>query len=214
MIGIYKITNSKGKIYIGQSVNIEIRFLKYKQLNCKRQPKLYFSLKKYGVENHIFEIIEECSIELLDEREIYWGELYNVLEEGLNLKLGKGNHSLSQETKDKISKSMLGKKKTQEHCDNLSIAKKGIPSKRKGKPDLKQRGVPKPGVSEKKKGKSNPGAGPKSGNSIINKKTNIIYNSIKECMDCEKISKRRMFLLLQQVDSCYKYINRNYWKQN
>ena len=37
MIGIYKITNPKGKIYIGQSINIENRFKVYKRYNCKGQ---------------------------------------------------------------------------------------------------------------------------------------------------------------------------------
>jgi group I intron endonuclease len=61
MIGIYKITSPTNKIYIGQSVDIERRFKEYKRLNCKKQTKLYFSLKKHGVENHVFEILEECS---------------------------------------------------------------------------------------------------------------------------------------------------------
>ena len=49
MQGIYKITNPKGKIYIGQSVNIEKRFSSYKSIrNCHYQIKLFNSLKKYG----------------------------------------------------------------------------------------------------------------------------------------------------------------------
>jgi hypothetical protein len=35
MIGIYKIINPNGRIYIGQSTNIEGRWTKYKQLACK-----------------------------------------------------------------------------------------------------------------------------------------------------------------------------------
>jgi len=86
IIGIYKITNPKGKIYVGQSTDVENRFKYYKKLQCKGQQKLYNSLKKYGPENHNFEKIEECSVELLNEREIYWGNFYNVIKEGLNLK--------------------------------------------------------------------------------------------------------------------------------
>lgn len=48
MIGIYKITSPSGKIYIGQSVNIERRFLDYKKSLKKSQIKLYNSIKKYG----------------------------------------------------------------------------------------------------------------------------------------------------------------------
>lgn len=57
MIGIYKITNPNGKIYIGQSTNIDKRFYRYKRLECKGQIKLYNSLKKYGWDAHIIEII-------------------------------------------------------------------------------------------------------------------------------------------------------------
>lgn len=112
MIGIYKITNPNKRIYIGQSTNIEGRWLKYKQLSCKDQPSLYSSLKKYGPENHIFEIIEECNVEQLDEREIYWGQHYNALSEaGLNLKLGESNGYYSDETKQKMSIAHKGNQK-------------------------------------------------------------------------------------------------------
>jgi len=47
MVGIYKITSPSGKIYIGQSINIEKTWkYRYKNLNaCKRQTILYNSLK-------------------------------------------------------------------------------------------------------------------------------------------------------------------------
>lgn len=87
MIGIYKITNPKGKVYIGQAVDITRRENVYKRLNCKGQIKLYNSLLKYGFSEHIFEVVEECNVEELNERERHWQDFYNVLEEGLNLKL-------------------------------------------------------------------------------------------------------------------------------
>jgi group I intron endonuclease len=87
MIGIYKITSPTNKIYIGQSINIEKRFLDYKKLRCKSQIALYNSFVKHGIETHLFEIIEDCEIELLNERERYWQDFYNVLESGLNCKL-------------------------------------------------------------------------------------------------------------------------------
>lgn len=209
-IGIYKITNPNNKIYIGQSVNIEERFKKYIKVHNKRQIKLYNSLQKYGPENHIFEIVEECSLEQLNEREIYWGIVFNVLgEDGLNLRLGKGRGSCGETTKLKISNSLLGKKKSKNHCINLSNAKKGIPSKRKNKPDLKQKGKPKPGAGGKNKSKQ--GAGPKTGNSIKDTYTNIIYHSIKECMDILKISKKKMFLMLKNQER-FIYLNKNYYK--
>ena len=103
MIGIYKITNPNNKIYIGQSTNIENRKYYYISVKCNKQLKLYNSLKKYGWDKHVFEIVEECSLEQLNEREIYWGEYYNVLgEDGLNLRLGDARGKCSEEMKLKI----------------------------------------------------------------------------------------------------------------
>ena len=135
MVGIYKISNPNGRIYIGQSTNIELRWGKYSKLHCKDQPSLYLSLKKHGWENHIKEIIEECKATDLDSREIYWGEYYNVLSnKHLNNRLGRGFGSYdSEETKIKKSLCHLGRENywlkdkplTQEHKDKISKAKTG-----------------------------------------------------------------------------------------
>jgi group I intron endonuclease len=74
--GIYKITNPKGKVYIGQSVNIYSRKRKYITNNVKGQPLINRSISKYGWENHIFDIIEESPLEQLNERETYWKQYY------------------------------------------------------------------------------------------------------------------------------------------
>ena len=76
MVGIYKITNQiNQKTYIGQSNDIERRFSQhkspYEQKRFSEKP-LYKAFAKYGIENFTFEIIEECSVELLNEREKYW----------------------------------------------------------------------------------------------------------------------------------------------
>ena len=111
-MGIYKITNPNGKIYIGSSIRIEKRWISYNSLN-KKQPKLFYSFQKYGKNNHIFEIIEECSKENLYKRENYWGKYFNVLEEGLNCFLpGYENikSEVSKDTKLKLSISQKGLK--------------------------------------------------------------------------------------------------------
>jgi group I intron endonuclease len=120
IIGIYKITSPSGKIYIGQSTNIKKRFKHYKQLyNCKSQIKLYRSLIKYSPENHKFEIIEECTLEQLNERERYFQDYYNTIgKNGLNCKLTKTKDKsglLSDETLCKMSKSMIGKNIGKKH---------------------------------------------------------------------------------------------------
>ncbi len=108
MIGVYKIVNPKGKIYIGQSIDIESRWSYYFNLNCKGQTKLYNSLKKYGPENHIFEVLEECKVENLLDVETFYKLQYDTLNEGLNCRIdGKFGYD-SQETKLRKSKSKLG----------------------------------------------------------------------------------------------------------
>lgn len=83
MIGIYKITNTiNGKMYIGQSVDITRRWRQHK--NSELDYPLYKAFKKYGIENFIFEILEECSITMLNERERYYIQLYDSCRCGYN----------------------------------------------------------------------------------------------------------------------------------
>ena len=83
MKGIYKITNPRGKVYIGQSINVERRFQEYKKLRCREQLLIFESLAKYGWLNHKFEILEEC--ENLNEREQYWIKEYDTNNLSLNI---------------------------------------------------------------------------------------------------------------------------------
>lgn len=108
MIGIYKITSPSGRIYIGQSIDIEDRWSDYFNLqNCNRQPRLYRSFLKYNVKNHIFEKIEECEENKLNNRERYWQDYYNVTgKNGMNCRLQKSDDKsgrLSEITKKKLS---------------------------------------------------------------------------------------------------------------
>lgn len=130
MVGIYKITNPKGKIYIGQSTNIQNRFKQYKSPHFKKQYKLFYSIEKYGYNSHVFEVLEECSESVLNIRERYWQDFYNVLQEGLNLHLTKTESKPakhSEETKQKIKESLIGRVMTDEHKKRLSIARMALP---------------------------------------------------------------------------------------
>ena len=203
-MGIYKITSPSNKIYVGQSINIEKRFKQYKRLDCKKQPKIYNSLVKHGVELHQFEIIEKCKLNELNKREQYWKQYYNTINEGLNCELfdiGQGYRS--DEVKIKISNSLKGKPKSQEHCLNLSKSKIGIPSKRKDKPDLKQKGVSKPTAGGK--GKPKVGAGPKEGKHIIDTQTGEIFLSVKECKNKFNIHLRKMYSILKDPKGRFQY---------
>jgi group I intron endonuclease len=125
MIGIYKITNPTKGIYIGQSVNIEKRFKTYKLNNCKSQRALYNSFLKYGITKHKFEILCECNIEELNDKERYYQDLYSVLNgKGLNCRLttskDKSGH-LSMFTKIKIKESNIGKNLGKKHTDEAKV---------------------------------------------------------------------------------------------
>ena len=90
MIAIYKITNTtNGKCYIGQSRDIEARRAKHLSA-YKSYPEweLYRAFKKYGVGAFSFEVIEECTIEELNEREIYWIAHFDSFNNGYNMTLG------------------------------------------------------------------------------------------------------------------------------
>lgn len=91
MIGIYKITKKEnGKSYIGQSNDIERRFKEHK---TKTDIPVELAIKKYGASAFDFEVLEECSLSLLDEREVYWIAYYNTyLGFGYNCNLGGGNN--------------------------------------------------------------------------------------------------------------------------
>lgn len=115
IIGIYKITNPNGKIYIGQSSDINNRKYFYKYLKCYKQPIIYSSLLKYGWEQHKFNIVEECKWEDLNLRERYWQEYYNVIgPDGLNCML-----TNTDELPRKLSEEALLRKK--ETCQKRPI---------------------------------------------------------------------------------------------
>ncbi len=134
--GIYKITSPSGKIYIGQSVNLQIRLKKYKNKDCKTQTKLFNSIVKYGVGSHDFKIIEYCEVQYLNQKERYWQEFYNCVIKGLNCRLTKTSDksgSISEETKIKLHILNKGKIISEEVKIKMSLSKKGIKSHRKGK---------------------------------------------------------------------------------
>lgn len=95
MWGIYKITFSNQKSYIGQSSNLKRRMREYKnwKKHCKNQTALYAAFEKYGYENAKFTMIYESSDKLnqniLDELEIKYIKEYNTLTpNGYNIKTG------------------------------------------------------------------------------------------------------------------------------
>jgi len=120
--GIYKITNSlnTSKIYIGSSKDVDRRFRQHINL-LKRgvhdNKKLQYAVNKYGIDNFVFECIEECTEELLIEREQYFMDTLNPW---YNISKTAGRTS--------------GYIHTQEAKHKMSLAKKGKPPSNKGIP--------------------------------------------------------------------------------
>ncbi len=120
-----------GKIYVGSAVDVDRRFYRYKSFDCKGQLKIYRSLLKYGIENHIFEIVWSGLLEEMYKYETLIGWGFNVLEKetGLNLQLPKWGDKyicVSEETIEKLSKANKGRVKSKKERENISIARIGI----------------------------------------------------------------------------------------
>lgn len=87
MIGIYKITNKiNGKAYVGQSKHIKRRWREH--VNGLENSTIGNAIKKYGEENFSFEILESCSIEELNDREIYYIDKLDTYGKGYNVTTG------------------------------------------------------------------------------------------------------------------------------
>ena len=131
MIGIYKITSPSGRVYIGQSRQIEKRLKNYSGAWCKGQVKLYNSIMKYGWINHAFEVIEECLFEELNIKERFWQEHYNCLEEGLNCQYTQTDILplvLSLGSRINKSLSQKGSIRTEQHKAKISNGLKALNS--------------------------------------------------------------------------------------
>ena len=89
--GIYKITNLiNGKIYIGQSRCIYRRWVSHRRAakDNSNQTLLYKAMRKYGLENFLFEIEEECSPDQLNDKEAYYMYHYNCFSpNGYNIRI-------------------------------------------------------------------------------------------------------------------------------
>lgn len=92
---IYKITNKvNGKSYIGQTrYSLEFRWRQH--IHKKDNTYFHNALRKYGINNFSIEIIEECEISKLNEREIFYIAKFNTFKDGYNLTIGgDGNRRL------------------------------------------------------------------------------------------------------------------------
>lgn len=134
--GIYYIKNLvNNKYYIGQSHDIYKRWIREKKYlrsdNTAWNAHLQNAWKKYGEDNFEFAIIEECTIENLDEREIYWIQFFDSFNNGYNKTIGgsgmrgivpwnKGQ-TMSEEYRRCLSEAHKGYQHTDEQKEKLRI---------------------------------------------------------------------------------------------
>lgn len=101
MIGIYKFENLiNGRCYIGQSVDIERRYRDHlsraqNESSSEYESSFHKAIRKYGINNFSFVILEECNKTLLNEREIYWISYYDSYANGYNETTGGNNQEQS-----------------------------------------------------------------------------------------------------------------------
>lgn len=121
MIGIYKFTNIiTGQSYIGQSRNIHKRYIQHKnRYKDSRRENSYFHsmIRNIGFDMFNFEVLEECSADELDQREIFYISKYNTqYPNGYNMTAGGGSphyRKLNQKTVNEIITDLKENKLTQ-----------------------------------------------------------------------------------------------------
>jgi len=135
MMGIYAIVNLiNNKAYFGSGHNLRRRRIQHLwelKNNIHKNPHLQHSFNKYGIENFVFIVIKEVESSDLLKMEQFYIDVntngYNISKNAYSTRLGMKH---SQYTKDKISKSKLGKSiksspKSEEHKKKLSESNKG-----------------------------------------------------------------------------------------
>lgn len=149
MIGIYIITNElDNKVYIGQVGKGDTKtFMKrfdehYKGLSKnkymdknKKPTHLQCAWNNNGEENFTFDILEECTKEELNDREIYWIAYYESSNPkyGYNKTPGGDGINPTPEIREKISKANKGRKCSSEELKIRSENNKGEKNPNYGK---------------------------------------------------------------------------------
>ncbi len=133
---IYKATNKvNGKSYIGQTVQeFNIRINDHISRSSRKVDNFHFhnALRRYGSENFNWLILCSCKNKMeLNSKEIYYIDKFDSFNSGYNMNIGgKGNSgwTVSDEIRNKISKSKKGVRlspRSKEWCSNISKGKMG-----------------------------------------------------------------------------------------
>lgn len=126
---LYKVTNTvNGKVYIGQSANPQARWRRHKSDAKLGKDKKHFAnaIRKYGAQKFFFDIIVQAkTLEDIDQVEIDCIKQYRSSDKryGYNIALGgNGKRIVSKETRRKIAKFRVGQRATEETKKRMSLS--------------------------------------------------------------------------------------------
>lgn len=125
-IGIYYIKClSNNKMYIGSSIDIKARLtwhISHLKNNTHYNKDMQNDYNNCGVESFVFDVLELTSENELNEKEMYYINLYNVVQNGYNkIKSIGGRYKKTEKHKKNLSNK---RNFTDEHKRNLSKAYK------------------------------------------------------------------------------------------
>lgn len=128
--GIYVIVQkSTGRMYVGKSADIHRRWKDYRREIRKYTTEIFNALRAYGFEAFEWRVLEECSFDALNDREMWWIKELRAFEIGFNHTPGGdgmqagGKHSAeANEAKSVWSR---GKPHSVEHNAAVSVALTG-----------------------------------------------------------------------------------------
>ena len=227
---VYEAKFPNGKRYIGLTgKSLERRMIEHKHKSKYSNTRFYNAIRKYGWDNVVWSIVEECSSEeQMKEKERYYIKEFNTLDkqDGYNLREGGDGGNHSEETKAKISAKNsgenngmhgktgdkhhnFGKKYTEEHRRKLSEAHKGQTPWNKG---MKGQYKTKPRTEEAKQKISKANSGENNGQSKLNWK---IVREIREKYKTGEYTQKQLATLFDisqtQVNSV---VNNRSWREN
>ena len=131
-----------GKCYVGQTKDFQNRVKGHlNEADAGKGYAFHAAIRKHGKENFVFEVIEECDDDDVNERECIWIERFDSFKRGYNLTSGGGccfqfseetiqkirnaNSNLSEEQRYIKGSAFRGKHLTEEHKQKLREANKG-----------------------------------------------------------------------------------------
>ena len=136
---IYRIDNEdSGLAYVGQTVlTLEQRWRAHVDfawwvIRHRPEKDTHFAraIRKHGMNAFKPSVLEETSVEQLDEREVHWVAELGTFERGYNSTRGGGGrrgYECSEESREKMRRAATGRKHTDETKAKISAKKAGVP---------------------------------------------------------------------------------------